>query len=207
MGKAILEMLICGGPVMIPIFIVSLVIWILIVGKYRWLKREDINQGIFTDKIISFLKKEKKEEIVELSSVTPGILSRTVKALANDESKTRKSLLNILQEIMHEEYPLLEENLSMIASLASIAPLLGLLGTVSGMVATFDSITLFGTGDPQSLAKGISQALITTQSGLIVAIPALFFHNHLLKKVNQQIFEFEKNINKIINILTKGDKQ
>ncbi len=207
MIKSILEMLICGGPVMVPIFIVSLVIWTLIIGKYRRLKKEDINQEIFTDKIISFLRKGKKEKIVELSSVTPGILSKTVKALLNDEHKTRKSLLSIVQQIMHEEYPLLEKNLSTIASLASVAPLLGLLGTVSGMVATFDSITLFGTGDPQSLAKGISRALITTQSGLIVAIPALFSHNHLMKKVNQQIFEFEKNINKVINILTKGDKQ
>ncbi len=207
MIKSILEMLICGGPVMIPIFIVSLVIWTLIIGKYRRLKKEDINQGIFTDKIISFLQKGEKKKIATLSSVTPGILSRTVKALADDENKTRKSLLNIVQEIMHEEYPRLEKNLSTIASLASVAPLLGLLGTVSGMVATFDSITIFGTGDPQSLAKGISQALITTQSGLIIAIPALFSHNHLMKKVNQQIFEFEKNINKIINILTKGDKQ
>lgn len=207
MGKSVLEMLICGGPVMIPIFIVSLVIWTLIIGKYRRLKKEDINQEIFTDKIISFLQKGEKEKIVELSSLTPGILSKTVKALTDDEYKTRKSLLNIVQEIMHEEYPRLEETLSTIASLASVAPLLGLLGTVSGMVTTFDSITIFGTGDPQSLAKGISQALITTQSGLIVAIPALFSHNHLLKKVNQQIFEFEKNINKIINILAKGNKQ
>jgi len=71
----------------------------------------------------------------------------------------------------------LEKGLSMIKLLAAVAPLLGLLGTVTGMIATFQSISLFGTGDPKLMANGISQALVTTMLGLCVAIPLLFLHS------------------------------
>ena len=204
MVKSIVETLICGGPVMIPIFIVSIVVWTLIIEKHCRLKIENIDQNLFTEKIISFLINNEKEKIVELSRSTHGILAKAVKCLIDNKRRKREVLINVAQQTMHEEYPEMERHLSTIAILASIAPLLGLLGTVSGMVTTFTSITVFGTGDPQSLAKGISEALITTQSGLIVAIPALFFHNHLLRKVHYIMDEFEKNIIKFINIYSNG---
>ncbi|MBT4146044.1 MAG: MotA/TolQ/ExbB proton channel family protein, partial [Gammaproteobacteria bacterium] len=80
------------------------------------------------------------------------------------------------------EVPLLEKGLSMIKLFAAVAPLLGLLGTVTGMIATFQSISLFGTGDPKLMADGISQALVTTMLGLCVAIPLLFLHNLLVSR-------------------------
>ena len=73
----------------------------------------------------------------------------------------------------------MEKNLSIIKLLAAVAPLLGLLGTVIGMIETFQAITLFGTGDPKLMAGGISQALVTTMLGLIAAVPLLFIHNIL----------------------------
>ncbi len=82
-----------------------------------------------------------------------------------------------LDEAVLKELPSLEKGLSLIKLLAAVAPLLGLLGTVTGMITTFQSITLFGTGDPKLMAGGISQALITTVLGLVAAIPLLFMHN------------------------------
>ncbi len=82
-----------------------------------------------------------------------------------------------LDEAVLREIPRLEWGLTTIKILAAVAPLLGLLGTVVGMIETFQSITLFGTGDPQLMAGGISQALVTTALGLVVAIPLLFLHN------------------------------
>ncbi len=82
-----------------------------------------------------------------------------------------------LDEAVLKELPALEKGLPLIKLLAAVAPLLGLLGTVTGMIATFQSITLFGTGDPKLMAGGISQALITTVLGLVAAIPLLFMHN------------------------------
>jgi biopolymer transport protein ExbB len=82
-----------------------------------------------------------------------------------------------LDEAVLKELPEIEKGQSLIKLLAAVAPLLGLLGTVTGMIATFQSITLFGTGDPKLMAGGISQALITTVLGLVSAIPLLFVHN------------------------------
>ncbi|EAT13412.1 hypothetical protein HF888_07945 [Bermanella marisrubri] len=95
-----------------------------------------------------------------------------------DESDL-ESLEMTLDEAVLKELPELERGLSLIKLLAAVAPLLGLLGTVTGMIATFQSITLFGTGDPKLMAGGISQALITTVLGLVAAIPLLFMHNFL----------------------------
>ncbi len=84
-----------------------------------------------------------------------------------------------LEDVLARAAPALEKNLSIIKLLAAVAPLLGLLGTVIGMIETFQAITLFGTGDPKLMAGGISQALVTTMLGLIAAVPLLFIHNIL----------------------------
>ncbi|CAG9296109.1 MotA/TolQ/ExbB proton channel family protein [Celerinatantimonas diazotrophica] len=84
-----------------------------------------------------------------------------------------------IDEVVSQELPKLERSQTLVKLIAGVAPLLGLLGTVTGMIATFQAITLFGTGDPKMMASGISQALMTTVLGLIVAIPLLFTHNLL----------------------------
>lgn len=104
-------------------------------------------------------------------------LGRIFKAADQDKSKDTENLELILDEAITREIPMLEKGLPMIKLLAAVAPLLGLLGTVTGMIATFQSISLFGTGDPKLMASGISQALVTTMLGLCVAIPLLFLHS------------------------------
>ena len=84
-----------------------------------------------------------------------------------------------IEAILSSTGPLYERSISSIKLLAAVAPLLGLLGTVIGMIGTFQAITLFGTGDPKLMAGGISQALVTTMLGLIAAVPLLFMHNQL----------------------------
>ena len=98
----------------------------------------------------------------------------------------------IMYETMLETQPRLERFLPLIAITAATAPLLGLLGTVTGMINTFKLITLFGTGDAKSLSSGISEALITTEFGLIVAIPALILHALLSRKCQAILAAMEK---------------
>jgi biopolymer transport protein ExbB len=86
----------------------------------------------------------------------------------------------------------LNRGLPTVAVLAAVSPLLGLLGTVTGMIETFQSITLFGTGDPKLMSGGISQALITTQLGLAVAIPLVLFHSLLAGRVNRLVEKLGK---------------
>ncbi len=104
-------------------------------------------------------------------------LGRVLSATEKNTAEDTATLELILDEAITREVPSLEKGLSMIKLFAAVAPLLGLLGTVTGMIATFQSISLFGTGDPKLMADGISQALVTTMLGLCVAIPLLFLHN------------------------------
>jgi biopolymer transport protein ExbB len=108
---------------------------------------------------------------------TDNPLGRVFEAAEKDKSKDVDNLELVLDEAITREIPVLEKGLPMIKLLAAVAPLLGLLGTVTGMIATFQSISLFGTGDPKLMASGISQALVTTMLGLCVAIPLLFLHS------------------------------
>ena len=108
------------------------------------------------------------------------------------KEETQESLELKMEEAIVQKTSHLRKGLSTIKLLSSIAPLLGLLGTVTGMIATFQSITLFGTGDPKLMAGGISQALVTTALGLVAAIPLVFIHNFLSSKANALISIFEE---------------
>ncbi|MGR9114413.1 MAG: DUF3450 family protein [Gammaproteobacteria bacterium] len=106
-------------------------------------------------------------------------LGRIIASVEQSDTHNTETLELVLDEAITREVPVLEKGLSMIKLLAAVAPLLGLLGTVTGMIATFQSISLFGTGDPKLMASGISQALVTTMLGLCVAVPLLFLHSLL----------------------------
>jgi biopolymer transport protein ExbB len=117
----------------------------------------------------------------------------------------------VREEIFYERLlairPVLERFLPFIAITAAAAPLLGLLGTVTGMIKTFNLITLFGTGDAKSLSSGISEALITTELGLCVAIPALIVHGLLVRKVKHKLGQLEQTAIGILNITDDKSKQ
>jgi biopolymer transport protein ExbB len=170
---------------------------------------ERINQGGFVGYIILliliaglvmgvmqflFLRNESQTIDNELSSKNYSDNS-TLGKLNNIYSKykgdTPEELEAQLEDVLAKTAPALEKNLSIIKLLAAVAPLLGLLGTVIGMIETFQAITLFGTGDPKLMAGGISQALVTTMLGLIAAVPLLFVHNILdsRSRAISQIYE------------------
>ncbi|MCG6871493.1 MAG: MotA/TolQ/ExbB proton channel family protein [Gammaproteobacteria bacterium] len=106
-------------------------------------------------------------------------LGRVMQAFYEDRNVDTETLGLKLDEAILKETPELERGLTMIKIIAAVAPLLGLLGTVTGMIVTFQDITLYGTGDPKLMADGISQALITTAQGLTVAIPLVLLHGWL----------------------------
>jgi len=158
---------------------------------------ERINQGGFVGYIIiilltiglvlgamryRFLSQEAKVLDAELGSGNfsdTSVLGKLNKIFKDYSGSTPEDLEAQLEDVLSRAVPVLEQNLSTIKLLAAVAPLLGLLGTVVGMIETFQSITLFGTGDPKLMAGGISQALVTTMLGLIAAVPLLFIHNIL----------------------------
>jgi biopolymer transport protein ExbB len=127
--------------------------------------------------------KQQKQTEINLNNPLGRILSVYSDELAQDV----ETLSLKLDEAILREIPKIERGLITLAILAAIAPMLGLLGTVSGMIETFQSITLFGTGDPKLMSGGISQALVTTELGLAVAIPILLIHSMLSSKSNRLV--------------------
>lgn len=127
----------------------------------------------------------KQQNQTEVSLKNP--LGRILSVYSNDKENDVETLSLKLDEAILREIPKIERGLITLAVLAAIAPMLGLLGTVSGMIETFQSITLFGTGDPKLMSGGISQALVTTELGLAVAIPILLIHSAISSKSNRLV--------------------
>ncbi|KAF3978405.1 MAG: MotA/TolQ/ExbB proton channel family protein [Methylococcales symbiont of Iophon sp. n. MRB-2018] len=138
--------------------------------------------GIFRLVNLSITSQKMTAQMSTSVTSTDNPLGRIFAMAEQDKSSDTENLELILDEAITREIPALEKGLPMIKLLAAVAPLLGLLGTVTGMIATFQSISLFGTGDPKLMAGGISQALVTTMLGLCVAIPLLFLHSLLASK-------------------------
>ena len=118
-----------------------------------------------------------KNQLAEGQAAGDSPLGRVWAAYQSNQSADVEVLELKLDDAILKEMPALEKNLSLLKLLSGVAPLMGLLGTVTGMILTFQAITLFGTGDPKLMAGGISQALITTVLGLVVAIPILLLHS------------------------------
>lgn len=127
--------------------------------------------------------KQMKEEVPGLNNA----LGRIMRVYTEDPNQDVETLEHRLDEATLKEIPRLERGLTTIAILAAVAPLLGLLGTVTGMIETFQSITLFGAGDPKLMSGGISQALVTTELGLVVAIPIVLLHSFIHGKSNRLV--------------------
>ncbi len=134
--------------------------------------------------ITKFKIKSQLNNLQQASSSNP--LGRLL--IAAESKPLDENLQVFLDEAILKELPKLESGLKFIKLLAAVAPLLGLLGTVIGMIATFQSISLFGSGDPKLMASGISQALVTTVLGLLAAIPLLFIHN-VLQSLSQSLVQ------------------
>jgi biopolymer transport protein ExbB len=168
------EYLLQGGWVMAPLIACSLVMWMLIGERlhfFHGLTRRDIR---IRDAIAMLEEKGTAGE-------GRGLRERLVAAFVRERTGQPGLDKRILYQCALKLRPLLTRHLAGIAVLASVAPLLGLLGTVIGMVDTFQVIAVFGTGNVKGLASGISVALITTQSGLLVAIPGLFLSGYLYR--------------------------
>lgn len=171
----LLEYINQGGWIMFPLGAVSVAMWILIAERwyaFRALQRHDLRIQEAVHAVQGELERP----------LSNGLRAQLVGAFLAQRTGDRGLDRDILRQCAMKLRPGLTRFLAVIAVLAGIAPLLGLLGTVIGMIETFDVISLFGTGNAKALAGGISVALITTQSGLLVAIPGLFLSAMLSRK-------------------------
>lgn len=136
-----------------------------------------------------------------------GALARVLRAVVLHRDAARGQLEDQAAEAIYREMPRLERLLPFLAVIAGVAPMLGLLGTVTGMISTFEVITEHGTGDPKLLSGGISEALITTEFGLVVAIPALLLHNLLARWSDRTVDTLQTHALSLINLLERRRKE
>ncbi len=193
-----------GGPVVWPIIGVFVMGFFIILERIVFLVRSRVNAQELVSAIEGFVSDSRWDLAEEqCRSLGNRPLARVLLAGMQVRTMGREEMENALQEAILGEIPLLERFLSPLGMLAAIAPLLGLLGTVTGMINTFHVITLYGTGDPRMMSAGISEALVTTMLGLTAAIPLLLGHNLLGGVVERRIAEMEEKGVALLNIILK----
>jgi biopolymer transport protein ExbB len=165
-----------GGWIMFPIAAVSIAMWAMIIDRFRAFGRMT-SGDISIHEAIAGIRDPR-----EVSGVGGGLRAGLVASFASEMSGDPELDREILGHCSMRQRQRLGRHLTIIAVMAGIAPLLGLLGTVLGMIETFEVIALFGTGNAKAMAGGISVALVTTQTGLLVAIPGLFLSGVLSRR-------------------------
>lgn len=164
--------------------------------------RAQINSLEFLDGVRNVLKQNNVVEGLSICDATPGPVARLVKAALLNRERGREGVREALEEAGMQEVPKLEEKLNVIATIAQIAPLMGLLGTALGFVEIFEVMESEGHYAHASLmAGGVWKALIATALGLAVAIPSYIGYNYLVSRVNQIVLDMERASNEIVSLV------
>ncbi len=196
-----IELVVKGGIFMYPILICSIVALAVFLERL-WVLRKDhiIPQG-FMRNIEQLLKDQKLFEGFALCQESTSSIAKIFLAGLKNTQKGMWLVKEAIEERGGREATILEKNVGILSTIANLTPLLGLLGTVSGMIKTFNAISLHGIDNPAPLAGGIAEALITTATGLCIAIPVLVCHRYLKDKAGALIFEMEENSIRLIELM------
>ena len=201
------ELLLHGGLVLHLILFTSAIAVIVFIERFLHCHRAQINSTEFLNGVRTVLKRNNVVEALSICDATPGPVARLVKTAILNRDHGRERVREALEEAGLAEVPRLEEKLNLLATIAQLAPLLGLLGTVLGFIQTFYAMQLKGfnahVGD---LSNGIWQALICAAAGLAVAIPAHAGYNYLVSRVNSIVLDMERAATEIVNIVTEEGK-
>jgi len=200
-----LDILIKGGPIMYLLLLCSVIAVSIFLERLIHFHRSSIDTQKFMAGVRNILRKKNYTEAITICDETPGPIANTIKMGIMCHEKKREQIKESIEEASLYEIPLLERKLMILATIAHITPLLGLLGTVSGMINAFKSIVNNpGPISPAVLSEGIWEALITTAAGLVVAIPTYVAYNYLVSRVESFVFEMEKCSTEVVNLLSEG---
>jgi biopolymer transport protein ExbB len=201
------QVFLAGGPVMWPILLCSIFALAIILEKFWHLRKIKIDTQEFLKNIMDKMKRHETKDALRVCDSTKSPISNILKAGILKYDRPRPQIIEAIEDASLYEIPRLEKNLTALATIAHVSPLLGLLGTVTGMVRCFQTIQVKAVGfhpvSPGDLAGGIWEALLTTVAGLIVAIPTFVAYNYLVSRVNNFILEMEKASTELVNFLTE----
>jgi len=193
-----------GGILMWPIFACSIVGLAITIERFFVLRRATIDTREFMDTMRQVLRQNRIQEAIEICDETHAPVARIMKAGILKHNRSKEEIREAIEDAGHLEIPRLERHLSALATCGNISPLLGLLGTVSGMIKAFAEIqNKRGQVNPSDLAEGIGNALMTTAAGLTVAIPMYVVYNYFVTRVDNMVVEMEISSSELVDLLTK----
>jgi biopolymer transport protein ExbB len=193
-----------GGIVMIPILVCSIVALIIIFERLWSLQRKRIFRFDILDTIEQLLRGHKIPEATTLCKRHDSTMTRLVLVALLNSDRPKAEIKELIEDHGRQEVPFLERYLTMLGTIASISPFLGLLGTVVGLLRVFDAISQEGgVTNAAILSSGIQNALITTVAGLCVAIPSLVAYNYFARRAESLVLEVERISLRLLNILKR----
>jgi len=189
------------------ILLISAVAIVVFIERFLHFHRAQINSLEFLNGVRTVLKRENVVEALSICEATPGPVARLVKTAILSREYGRERVRESLEEAGLAEVPRLEEKLNLLATIAQLAPLIGLLGTVLGFIQMFIKMQNAGlNANVSQLSSGIWQALICGAAGLAVAIPTHAGYNYLVSRVNSIVLDMERAATEIVNIVTETAK-
>lgn len=195
-----------GGPMMYLIILSSILAFGVVMERVYNLSRIRIDANKFMDSITGVLKRNKIIEAIEMCDLTQGPIAHIIKAGILKHDRSRLEIKEAIEEAAQLEIPRLERHLPILATIAHIAPLLGLLGTVTGMIRAFQVIQAKALSmapvNPGDLAGGIWESLLATVAGISVAIPTYVVYNYLVSQVDSLIYDMERSSTDLVNLLS-----
>ena len=193
-----------GGPIVWPILLIFVLGAGIAVERFRYLGKRNCDAEDFMSRVTACVRQDDWTACRDLCrNAGDKSVPKVIYTALDYRQMSREDMENALQEAILNQVPRLERFLSTLGMLAAIAPLLGLLGTVTGMINTFHAITYYGTGDPRMMSGGISEALVTTMLGLCVAIPLMLAHTLLSRRVENIIGQMEEKAVSFVNQVFK----
>ena len=198
------EIVKAGGIVMVPIIICSVVAVAIILERIWTLRGRRVVPTDLTDKVWQWIENRtlSDKQIMALEQHSP--LGRILAAGIMNRHRDRTVMMEAIEDAGRHVAHELERYLALLGTIAAISPLLGLLGTVMGMIHTFRAITAVGVGDPTVMAGGIAEALITTAAGLTIAVPALLAYRLLRGRVDTLVIQMEKEALRLVQAIDRA---
>ncbi len=194
-----------GGPVIWLILFAAATALAVFVERVLYCHRSQINSAEFLNGVRTVLKRDNVVEAISICDATPGPVARLVKTAILNRDRGRERVREAVEEAGLTEVPRLEENLNLLATIAQITPLLGLLGTILGFMEIFGKIREAGLyANIEQLSHGIWQALICAAAGIAVAIPVHAAYNYLVSRINKIVLDMERAAAEIVNIVTEN---
>ncbi|MBN1276336.1 MAG: MotA/TolQ/ExbB proton channel family protein [Deltaproteobacteria bacterium] len=201
-----IDLIVKGGIFMYPIIFCSIIALAVFLERLWVLRRSHIIPQEFIQNVEELIKKQKIPDAIFLCQSDLSSIARVFLAGLKNTRRGMWLVKEAIEDRGGREAAILEKNVGILSTIANLTPLLGLLGTVSGMIKTFKAISIQGIGNPAPLAGGIAEALITTATGLCVAIPVLVCYRFLKDKAGRLVFEMEENSLKVIEIMENYNK-